>query len=242
MQFSDTSTKQGIVEDISFLLGLDINAYPLADRTRNANQRMAMVWQMIFESYGGWQFMDDNVSDATTGIPYANQNLTSGTGLYVLPTGSLTINQVSILNSGGNRENLVPITYEEFQKMGADAGFTSNSTPHYYILQGDVIRLLPIPNYSSTNGLRIYFDQGMSNFTAADTTKVPGFASIFHRMISIGAALDYALARGLTERVTYLQNLWNDYEIRLKEFYSKRWKDRMPHRISAGRDLVGEYS
>lgn len=236
MQFNDTANKTGIIQDITFLLGIDTNGYPLADRTRNINERFRMVWQMIFDSYGGWKFQDDN-SDAT---PYTDQNLTSGTGIYTLPSGALTVRFVEVLNSGGTYERLRPLTEEEFKQAGGDIMLTSNSTPTYYLLYEDQIKLVPYPNYSQANGLRIYFDAGISTFVVTDTTKVPGFASPFHRMLSIGAALDYALARGLADKVTYLQNLWNDYETRLRQFYSKRFVDRQPKHISLGADLMDD--
>lgn len=242
MVFSDTSTKQGLVEDITFWLGQDANAFPLADRVRSINERYRQVWTMIFSSYGGWMFMDDNTSDTTTGVPYADQTLTSGTSLYALPSTALTINSVSILGSGGSRQiDLKGISYEEYKELGGDATNTSNATPRYYILQGDVLRLVPTPNYTQSSGLRIYFDQGISAFAATDTTKVPGFASPFHRMLSVGAALDYAMARGLKDKAIYLQNVWSRYEVDLRRYYAKRWKDRRPANLGGGVDLVDEF-
>lgn len=236
MVFSDTTTNQGIVQDITFLLGVDINAYPIQDRTRNINSRYSMVWSMIFESYGGWQFIDDNTSDDTTGVSYTDTNLVSGTGLYALPSSALTVNGVEVLiNSTWKR--LKATTSEQLMDAGGDSIFGTNSTPAYYMIQGDVIRLLPIPNTSTTSGLRVYFDQDVSTFVYTDTTKDPGFASPFHRMLSVGAALDYAIARGINKRAD-LQNLWNDYEIRLRKFYSKRWKDRQPAKINKGRTVL----
>lgn len=238
MVFSDTSTNQGLIQDITFLLGIDTNAYPIQDRTRNINARFSMVWSMIFESYGGWQFIDDNTSDASTGVPYTDTNLVSGTGLYALPSAAITVNGVEILvNSSWKR--LKAMTNEQLMDAGGDSVFGTNSTPAYYMIQGDVVRLLPIPNTSTTSGLRVYFDQDISTFAYTDTTKVPGFASPFHRMLSVGAALDYAIARGVNKKAD-LQNLWNDYELRLRKFYSKRWKDRQPAKISKGRTVLSQ--
>jgi len=191
---------------------------------------------MIFESYSGWQFIDDNTSDTSTGVPYTDTNLVSGTGLYSLPSAALTVNGVEVLiNSTWKR--LKAITSEQLMDAGGDSLFGTNSTPAYYMLQGDVIRLLPVPNTSTTSGLRVYFDQGVSEFTYTDTTKTPGFASPFHPMLAVGAALDYAISRGLNKKAD-LQNLWNDYELRLRKFYSKRWKDRQPAKISKGRTVL----
>lgn len=242
MQYSDTSNLTGIIEDITFLLGLDTNAFSLKDRTRCVNERYRMVWQMIFESYGGWQFMDDNVSDASTGIPYADSNITSGTGLYTLPSAALTVKGVEIKNTGGNWERLTPITFEEFQAMGADSTFTTNSSPTYYMLQGDVIRILPVPNYTQSSSLRVFFDQDISTFAYTDTTKVPGFASHLHRILSIGAALDYAMTHpGLEQKVASLGLLWAEYSRNIRSFYAQRFQDKSPGRVRST-DLLNEFS
>lgn len=250
MQFSDNAGKSGLIEDTTFLLGIDVNGYPIEERTRNINNRYAMILPIIFSSYGGWQFIDDNTSDTTTGVPYADQNLTSGTSLYQLPTAALTVKGVSILTSGGSRQNLTGISFEEYQQVGGDATNTTNAAPSRYMLQGDILRMVPTPNYSVTNGLRVYFDQAAYQFTSVDTTKTPGFASIFHRALSVGAALDYAMAKNLSAKVAYLTNLWEWYvgnEQRgtkgaIAKFYVDRFKARSPRRINAGRDLVAEYS
>lgn len=233
MVFSDTTDNQGIIQDITFLLGIDTNAYPIKDRTRNVNERFRMVWSMIFESYGGWQFIDDNTSDTSTGVPYTDTDLVSGTALYSLPSSAITVNGVEILN-GGVWQRLQAITPEQFIDGGGDSLFPSGGTSTHYMLQGDVIRILPTPSTDVTSGLRVYFDQEISTFLYTDTTKTPGFASPFHRMLSVGAALDYATARGVAKKAD-LQNLWNDYEIRLRKFYTKRWKDRQPARIGKNR-------
>lgn len=238
MVFSDSTTNQGLIQHMTFLLGIDVNAYPIQDRTRNINARYSMVWSMIFESYGGWQFIDDNTSDATTGVPYTDTNLVSGTGLYALPSAALTVNGVEVLINS-NWKRLKATTGEQLLDAGGDSIFPTNSVPDYYMVQGDVIRLLPVPNTSTTSGLRVYFDQGVSEFAYTDTTKTPGFASPFHPMLAVGAALDYAISRGVNKKAD-LQNLWNDYELRLRKFYSKRWKDRQPAKISVGRTVLNQ--
>lgn len=239
--FSDTANNTGLIQDITFWLGVDTNAYPLKDRTRAINERFKMVWSMIFESSDGWKFMDDNTSDTTTGVPYADSSIVSGTGLYALPSASLAVNGVQIKTSSTDNFTVIKaITEKEFIKMGGDGYFSSNGTTLYYMLQGDVIRLLPTPNFSVTDGLRVFFDQSISEFSYSDTSKTPGFASVFHRALSVGAALDYAMARGLQSKVVFLKNLWDDYERRIREYYSKRLQSRYPHSIIPGNDLVDE--
>lgn len=242
MQFSDSSLKQGIVEDIDFLVGTDSTKFSTANKVRSVNERFRMIWSIIFESYGGWFFMDDNVSDASSGLPYADQTITNNLGLYALPTGALTVQHVEILTvAGGAWQRILPITYEDFIRIGADGRFTANGTPLYYILQGDIVRLLPIPNFTLASALRVYFAQDISAFAASDTTKAPGFASPFHRMLSIGAALDYAILNGQQTKANNLQAMWNDYERRLRSFYSKRFMARGNKNITPGEDLAEEF-
>lgn len=248
--FSDDSGKQGIIEDITFLLaGTTIVDYPLADRTRNVNLRQSLVWHTIFEAYGGWLFMDDSQSDATTGVPYADTNLVNGTGLYVLPTSSIVISSAWMkATSGSTFNSLIPMTPEEYTQRGGESAFAATGIPTYYMLQGDIIRLLPAPNFTLSSALRVYFEKDFTAFTVADTTKTPGFAGPFHRALSIGAALDYALVYK-KDLAANLASLWTDLMGipderivgRIARFYAKRFKERFPSRIKAGEDLADEY-
>lgn len=242
MQFSDTSNLQGIVEDITFLLGnIDTNQYVLKDRARNVNERYRTVWSWIFEAYGGWHFVDDNTSDTST-FPYGDVSLTSGTKAYGLPSGSLTVINVEVEDSNGVARVLTPLTYEEVQKVQAVTEFmTTNSIPQYYVLSGDVIELYPTPNYTRSSAMRVYFDRDISTFASTDTTKTPGFAAPFHRALSVGGALDFALSNSMNEKVVVLTGMWQDYEKRIKEFYSQRFKARFPSRIRV-RDAYKEYA
>jgi len=244
MQYSDVSGKSGIIQDITFWLGIDLNGYTIEDRTRNINERFRQIWPMIFEAYGGWKFIDDNKSDNSTGLPYADQTITADQGLYQLPTGALTVDGVEFKNTADSAwQKIWSLTQERFLELGGDGRFTnSTGTPTWYMLQGDIIRLVPVPNFTLSGALRIFFTEDISTFTIADTTKTPGFSVDFHRMLSIGAALDYANARGLTGKITVLQRLWDRYELDLKSFYSKRFIDKGNKNIASGPDLVDEYS
>ena len=252
MQFNSNSDSQDLISDVTFLLGgVDLNRYSLKDRTRNINSRQSMVWSSIFESYGGWLFMDDNTagqsSNVTSGSndgPFADQAIdNTHNGLFALPTGALTVIGVEIKYLNGT--TWIPITmmtHEEFLRMGGDSAFPTAATPWAALVYGDVVRLLPAPNYSQSASLRVFFDQEMGYFASTETTAVPGFASPFHRMLSIGAALDFAIAKGLTAKIVTLTNLWNDYDSRMKAYYAKRYKARFPGRMDPGEDLVDEFS
>ena len=239
MQFNSSSENADLISDITFLLaGIDTNAFTLKDRTRCVNETYRKVWGWIFESYGGWQFVDDN----TSYNPYAAQNLTSGTSLYALPTAALTVKGVEVQNSGGIWMKMVPIATEQVQGVDSQGDFlqTANGVPHYYSLYGDVVKLYPAPNYTVSNGIRVYFDEDIAVFLSSDTTKVPGFVSPFHRALSVGAALDFAIARSKKDKVASLSALFMDYERRIKQFYSQRYAEMFPPRIIV-RDSLREF-
>jgi hypothetical protein len=88
--------------------------------------------------------------------------------------------------------------------------------------------LYPTPDYSSTAGLRAYFKRDASYFAVTDTTKEPGFNPQFHRIISMGAALDYCLFAGMTNKFTLLQGEIAKLEEALINFYANRSKDEHP--------------
>lgn len=240
MQFSDTSNKQGIIQDITFLTGVDTNKYPLADRTRNVNEWMRSVWSWIFQSYGGWEFADDNQTSAPSTLPSATQNLTSGTGVYGLPSGALVINRVEILQTDGiTWSKLEPIALEQIP--WAEGQFLNAAAmPRFYRLVGDLVKLYPTPNYSVTNGIKVFFEQEMTAFTAADTTAVPGFASTFHRILSLGASYDYAMANSIDDKVQFLLPQIAAKKADMQKFYQSRFTEMFPTRIRVN-NLKGEY-
>jgi len=237
MVFNDTTTKLGLIQDITFLTNVDLNKYPIADRTRNINSWNSKVWTWIFSSYGGWLFDDAATADS---LPASTINIVSGTAAYALPTDTLTIRKVDVLQSDGTSWiNLRPLPLEMIRQ--AEGAFLSaGGTPQYYRPIGDIVKLYPKPNYSGANYLKVFYDRKMTAFAADDTTDVPGFASIFHRILSIGAALDYAIANGVTNKIVSLSNQTLDYEIRIKKFYVKRWKDNYPPKLRVS-DSVEEY-
>ncbi len=226
------------MEDITFLLGnVDTTQYVLKDRARNINERYRAVWGWIFEVYGGWIFDDSNQTD----LPQATTTLTSGTAVYSVPTGALAIQGIEAKDSAGNWSVLQPITTEQINESQAVDEFSeTNGIPRYYRLVGETIELFPAPNYTQAASLKVYFNRDISVFASTDTTKTPGFAAPFHRALSVGAALDFAMANSMNEKISTLSQMWVDFERRIKNFYSERYLALFPQRIKV-RDAYKEY-
>lgn len=249
MIYNDPTDKQGVVQDTLFLLGnaVTLNDYKIEDITRNANVHFFTIWQIIFESYNGYKFLDTNLAELGN-VMYSDIPFSSGDKTIDLPEEALTVNGVWIQLTSGSWQKLQPMTEEQFLQRGGESTFDTDNisgVPIYYRLFGNKVVFLDKPNFNGT--ARVYFDESISKFAIDDTDVVPGFVEQFHRMLSIGAALDYAASHdSLSSKVPGLTQNWLDYEQRLRKFYSKRWQDRTPANLSnasgSSGDLMSEFS
>jgi hypothetical protein len=193
MQFNPGSSA-GIVDEIDFLVNTTTNTYPLADKTRNINRWLDVVVSDILQAGNRWQWDDTNF----TTIPRATTNLVSGQEQYSFDSNWLTVERIDIKNADGEWINLKPIDQRDIQ--GAYDEFEStDGTPEYFDIDGENIFLFPNPNYNSTNGMKVFFQRKPDYFTTADTTQEPGFAAPYHRLLSLGAAYDFALSHALPQ-------------------------------------------
>jgi len=222
MVFSDTTTKQGIIEDIDFLVDTDATSYTLLDKTRNVNRWQDKAVGLILEADGDWQFDDSNY----TTLPIGTTNLVNGQQQYTFDDSFLKILRMEYLDNDGIWTTLKPIDEHQI-KQGLEEFNKTNGSPRFYDKIGDAIFLYPAPataNVTLTAGLKAYFQRQSEDFVSTDTTRVPGFANIFHRLLSLGPALDYANIHK-PDRTVVLQNQITVLEKNLKEFYGKRERD-----------------
>lgn len=234
LQYSDSSGYQGIVQEVDFYVGSNNTTYPIAQKTRNANQRYREILSWIFEAYDGWQFNDANASDD---VLYADINLVSGTSIYAIPATAIIITGADILLQGSSvYQKLIPFTQELAQERNATSEFLRQSgVPLTYQLIGDSIKILPPPNWTASASLRVYFWKDITSFTITDTNTVPGIPALFHRALSVGMALDYAIAK-LPDKIAQLQSMWdgsnNSFKNKIQKFFSHRFHEFNPPRMN----------
>lgn len=248
MQFSDTSTKQGIIEDITFWTGMDTTQYATADRTRNVNRHYLDVVRAILECDAAWEFDDTDKTD----LPTLTTTLVSGQKDYELPKSLTTnpttlqggatagailkIHRVEVLDSAGIWSKLeqldqreIGVALDEFQK--------NSGIPRFYDPRGGSIFLYPAPltgMVTLTAGLKIYISREPYTFLAADTTREPGFAEPFHRILSYGAAFDWFMAKNQPDKAKNLKVLMDEKYLQLRDFYGARNKDKTMRVIPRG--------
>ena len=225
MIYSDSSGKTGIVEDIDFLVNTDSTSYPIEQKTRNVNRRYDEVVSLILQSDGRWKWDDTNQTAQPT-IPI---NMTEQTTAVAIPdTTYLTINRVEVLDVNGNWYKVQPFNESEIPYQGMTEFLKTPGRPLMYEKVGGFLNLYPKPastNVTLTGGLKIYYQRNASYFAVSDTTKVPGFAAPFHRILSLGGAIDYAIANGLSQKINILAPLIQKMEQDLQTFYSTRSRD-----------------
>jgi hypothetical protein len=230
MQFNDVATSTGLCQDIDFLIGTTTTNYPIVDKTRNINAWYRRVVGWIWDSQGDWQFDDSNYST----LPIATTDLVNNQQDYELPKGTLPdsyaeeIERVEVLDLNGDYQLVRPIDKSEIHDVAMSEFFENAGLPIYYDLIGRSIMLYPKPIDTActlTAGLKIYMMRDIYEFDSADTIEEPGFAKMFHRILSFGAAADFAFGKGMTDKIPYLTGQITEMKDAIQRFYSKRNQD-----------------
>lgn len=223
MQFSDTSGKTGLVEDIDFLASTDAVSYPLADKARNMNRHYYEAVADIFRVAGRNQYDDSNLAS----LNKVDLTMTNLTHEVALADGNMKIYGVEVKDLAGNYTRLNEIDFDDM-KRSISSFTTSSGFPRWYDLRGAYVYLEPAPSSASvtlTSGLRLWVGREIDIFTSADTTQEPGFAEPFHRIISLGAAWDYLVVNGPTDKADRVLQKYQMLREQLRIFYTEKNED-----------------
>lgn len=228
MQFNNTTTKDGIMQDCEFWLfasnygQITNSATNLLTFTSLVNRALDSVVTTIFESDDRWEFDDTTYTD----YPIATTDLVNGQRDYVLSVSHLKVTRVEIKDESGIWMKLTPIDLVDIP-VARDEFMTLDAQPYYYDKTANSIFLYPAPNYNSTGGLRVYYQREPNYFVSSDTTKEAGFVSLAHRLLPLKACYDFAVANNLTDKITVLRSEIDKKELELRKFYGRRNKDEI---------------
>ena len=217
--------KPSLIEDIDFLVGTTSDDYPNADKLRNINQHYYEVVTKILSAQSNWEWDDTNFST----FPVGTTTLVDSQEDYTLPSGIVKLLRVEVLDSSGNYVKLKQVDDQEIPNAMTEFQGTAGM-PLYYQEIGPSVKLFPAPASGSVTlaaGLKVYFQRNPTIFTNADAASSPGFDAQFHRILSLGAALDWAIKKGLPS-VKALAEKKADLESRLMEHYAKRNREVRP--------------
>lgn len=252
MQFSDTSNRDGLIQDCEFWVGLgdagisgDTNR--LKHFTRLLNQSYHKAVTAILESQDEWQFDDtgnlSNYPECTRPLVAGQRDYLFATALWSLigREGASAASDAAIIPSkilrvdisydGTNWVKAVPIDDREMiDGLGNTSlvdGRFSKDAPRYDVKYNSLWVYPTATAAEVTSGakIRLIFSRLIDDFVSGDTTQQPAIEKQFHRFISLGASLDWAVAKGLSNKNDIAQ-LLADIESRMRTFYGKKNEDR----------------
>ena len=231
MVFSDTTTKTGLIQDCEMrIFGGDFGAISgntkrLQVFTNLINRALDKVTYELLSSSNTWQWDDYNRTD----YPEAVTNLVSGQEDYPLDVSHLTVREVQVKDESGQWYKLQPIDETSLDvtnnTTSLEERFSENGQPRYFDMIGNSILLYPAPNYAQADSLKLKTQRGHEYFVTTDTTKTPGFASIFHSVVSSLACADWAVINN-HDNAKNLIELSDRAVSSLSDFQMSRQKNR----------------
>lgn len=244
MRWSQTTTLEGLTQEITFLTGLDTNAVSDKIRARHANEWYHKAALLAWKSDPDWQFDDPNIAtsqsdnswtyDATfVGLPRATRDMVDDTRIYRLPTNAFSVERVEVKRSDGNFYVVDPIEESKIPRTNALEGaanfaisefYKTKGMPRYYNLVGANIELFPAPDSTQTTitaGLKIYVARTIDKFISTDSSQEPALPEQFHHILSLGASYDIAVAKGLENAKTLKARL-DELFFEMQDYYTKR--------------------
>ncbi len=225
MIYSDLKSKA------RFLTSTNSSSFVDADIVILANNAVEHIEALINQADSRWEFDDTNQTD----LPIATATVTSGQQDYSMATTHISIDRVELKDSSGNWRKLKPIDQHDIRFQALAEGettrtaayFATNGIPLEYDKVGNSIFLYPVPNYTQTSSLKIYFTRPPVAFVVGDTNAQPGFNPIFHDLVAYWIAYEFAIANGKGNQNTLFQAI-QEKEQHLYDFYGQRSRDERP--------------
>jgi len=231
MDFSNTTTKNGLLQDCEIKVFGDEgygkitgDSNLLLQFTNRINRAFDRYVFLAMSADGRWQWDDNNYTDMSIGLT----NIVATQRTYTFALEHLEIEKVLVADSTGNWHLLTPIDEDDRNAIDyLENNGSRTGIPTRYDKRGDTIFLDVTPNYSYSNGLKVFFKRGPSYFVSTDTTKVAGFASIFHPYLPLHASMTYTVDRTMPQAKN-LFDLVTTMERDIQAYYGRRNKDEQP--------------
>lgn len=198
MVFNDTTNKNGLIQAFEFWTRMPdgtVTGTLLKQVTARINSAFDNIMPLLmsYTDYIRWD--DTNHTDR----PIGTLNLVSGQSDYTFGEDDnsldiLNITNVKILESSTDTEyvDLEKMTIDDDRMSDAMSPNPSNTgVPTHWLEVGNSIFLYPEPNYSATNGIKIFFEREQHYFSSTDTTEEAGIPKPFHELLALYASLDW---------------------------------------------------
>lgn len=213
-------TYSEILAEARRLVKANSTSYTTADLTISANAALNRVTALIRDSEGRWQWDDSNYTD----FPIATAALVADQQDYGLDPTHYRIERIEVMDTASTWTKLKPIDKKDIVDLPITDYLSGSGVPQYYDKVGNSVFLYPKPSYSQAASLKVFYERGPDYFIVSDTTKSAGFNPLFHRLIPLWAAYDYALINGL-KVADRLRLEISAMEDQLSEYYALRDSD-----------------
>ncbi len=218
-------TLDNLRQKIYFLTSTNSSSFPDAKLVVEVNNAFDRVVSLIHASDGRWEWDDSNNTD----LPIATTALVANQQDYTLSTDHLQITRVEYKDNAAspNWHLLMPIDQADIYNQSLTDYLKTASNPVYYDKIGNSVFLYPMPSFSQSASLKVYFKRGPNYFTTSDTTKAPGFNTLYHDLLALWPSYNYALANDKSNGNALLAQI-NLKEDALREEYALRSKEDTP--------------
>lgn len=234
IQFSSTATKDGLIQQIEQACGFDdggitSNSVRMAQFTGKVNVAQDDVFAFALNN-SGWNTDDFN----HTKDPFITTALVSGQRDYhftVDQEGSIILDIFRVMcrvSTTGPYQILDPVDQQSSDEVSSFYnGIDVTGIPWRYDKTGNGVFLDPIPNFSVSDGLKMFINRESTYFLVSDTTKISGIDTLCHDFLYLKPAYEYARDNGLQNR----EVLFRDMQVAWKKIegrYGKRSRDEKP--------------
>lgn len=216
------SGTDSIVAEIDSLCDSNSVSYPIEDKTRRVNIAFDEVVSIIFGADGTWQYDDLNQTE----LPIWNPNLVDGQQKYSFLDEIMIAERVEVKDINGNWSKLKPFDQRDVSGSLEEL-YPINGLPTHYDKQGNSILLYPKPDVSQVTleeGLKVWFKRNSIKFIVSDTTKSPGFASLFHPILAYMASIPYCMSYKKDRVALYRAKVFKIMN-KMESHYDRRSKD-----------------
>ena len=218
------------------------DAQRLREWTGSINLALDKALHIIFGADGRWNFDDANHIT----YPILTGNLVNGQRDYSFTQDAdnnliLDIHRVFVrMASTDPYYEIFPVDVQsdrEGEISGLIDGLNTKGRPQTYDKTATGLFLDPIPNADSTSGLKVYVNREGFYFTTSDTTKIAGFAGLYHEYLVLEPAYRYARAQNLSNKEALKRDIL-ELERDIAEHYSRR--DRHERTTLYGEPIIYE--
>lgn len=225
MEFSNTTSKNGIIQNIESLCNLSDGGitgnttlfYKITGYVNNAYNKVALA---MLQADKRWKWDDFNNTD----FPRGAATLVSGQKDYTLPAATasgnaatlLGIHKIAVLDANSTPQEIV-LKLTDRPEASLNNQYSSSGRPVVYKLVGNSVKMWPAPDagisVTLASGLIVYFGRTPAQYTSSSTSVQPGFNGAYHELLQLDASAQYLLPTNAKLAGSYLvlyKNMLNE--------------------------------